>query len=393
MMNKMNNLKKFVLFTVIFCLTACVLLMSSCEENVEYAVTVKDSSGNTIENASVMFNIDGAENIVSTDVFGKAVYSASSGSNISVILNSLPSEYKMPEFSEIILNSDNRTAEFIVPVKEDYKVTIKSGAGIPLSDLRIEFYSDSALTDLKGFGITDKNGVLTKSLTSGKAYYLSFPEIPAGYIIDGDYSVNAGENVVSLNTAVVTENAPADHNYYIGDVMYDFTVQTVDGETFTLSEILKDRRMVMFNFWYINCKFCIAEFSVFDEVYGEYSDKVGLIALNNYVEETALMVDRFITEKREKKANGENGGIEFTFDVASGGKEFKNSFETALPDGQWDSWPVSVIVDRYGVICLAIDGDIKSSTELKAIFDHFTADDYTQKLYSSYDEFLNEKMN
>ena len=305
-------------------------------------------------------------------------------------LTELPDGLKIPESNEVVLDSGKTSGEFIVPVKVDFSLTLKSEAGAPISDLRVEFYSDEELSDLESFGITDKDGRLVKQLLGGKEYYLSFPELPAGYVFEGSYTVSEGENTVSLSTEIVRDNMPNDHSYYIGDVMYDFTVETVDGETFKLSEILKDRRMVMFNFWYINCNFCIAEFAVFDEVYGEYSDKVGLIALNNYGDDTPLKVNKFVTEKREQKENGISGGIEFSFDVAKGGEDFRTAFASTLEDGQWDSWPVSVIVDRYGVICLAIDGDIKTAAELEAIFDHFTADDYTQKLYSSYDEFLAE---
>ena len=44
--------------------------------------------------------------------------------------------------------------------------------------------------------------------------------------------------------------------YQIGDLVYDFSVNTSDGDTFKLSEAIEEYDAVMINFWYRTCYWC-----------------------------------------------------------------------------------------------------------------------------------------
>ena len=66
----------------------------------------------------------------------------------------------------------------------------------------------------------------------------------------------------------------------VGDGMYDITVTTVNGETVVLSELLKEKDMVMLNFWFSNCGPCRSEFPYMAEAYESYKGKVDSIKTN-----------------------------------------------------------------------------------------------------------------
>ena len=380
---KIRLISAFLLLSV-FALFA----LTSCGVSLDYEITVKDSSGNPIENAKVAILEKGSEQeIISTDKDGKILYKSIKGREVTARIDSLPEGYKIPENSEISLKSGEVNG-FIIPVKSEYSVTVKTAAGAPLKDVLVQFYSDSQKTDLKAFATTDSQGKAEVKLVTGAVYYADLVDISAGYKKADFYEISEGDNSISLATEIIKGEAPAGHKYSVGDVMYDFTVTTVDGKVFTLSEVLEERGAVMLNFWYINCNFCIAEFTHFDEVLGSYQDKIGIIALNNYIDDTALEVRDFVEEKRLKYENNGADGIAFTFDVAKGGEVLSSMLAGAREGGIWTSWPVSFMIDRWGVICLAVETNFKSAEELSALLDYFTAEDYQQRIFEDYQEFL-----
>ena len=66
----------------------------------------------------------------------------------------------------------------------------------------------------------------------------------------------------------------------LGDVMYDFSVTTPDGEKITLSKLLQEKKMVLLNFWYTTCSWCVTEFPYMEQAYQQYKDDVAIIGLN-----------------------------------------------------------------------------------------------------------------
>ena len=70
---------------------------------------------------------------------------------------------------------------------------------------------------------------------------------------------------------------PEDMN---GQVMADFSVETIDGSVFTLSESLRTHDLVLINFWASWCGPCCMEFPYLEQAWQQYSGRVDVIALS-----------------------------------------------------------------------------------------------------------------
>lgn len=70
--------------------------------------------------------------------------------------------------------------------------------------------------------------------------------------------------LLCLGGAFAEAKGPED---YLGGPMPDFTVSTLDGGTFTLSDALKEKDAVLVNFWATWCGPCAFEFPYLEEAY------------------------------------------------------------------------------------------------------------------------------
>lgn len=78
-----------------------------------------------------------------------------------------------------------------------------------------------------------------------------------------------------------------------GDVAPDFTVDTVDGNSFTLSE--QKGKVVLLNFWATWCGPCVGEMPAFEKLYNEYGEKAVILAVD--CAEDKNTVNQFISDK------------------------------------------------------------------------------------------------
>ena len=257
----------------------------------------------------------------------------------------------------------------------DYTITIKTAGGMPLSGITVEAYADETLTSLKGGGRTNTMGVATISLPSDKPYWAVLKgNALEGYSTQPSYDVLDTTTTITLTSSVISNPSAPGLSYELGDIMHDFTVVDCNGNTFQLSEVLKTKEMVLINFWYINCSWCVKEFPYMQSVYEEYSDKVAIIALNPNSADT----------NEEIKAFQEEKGL--TFPMAQDTAHISIAFSEYL----W-GYPTSVVVDRYGMICIAEAGGIVSEEPFRAIFDHFTGTDYQQAIIENISDLLPAK--
>ncbi len=255
---------------------------------------------------------------------------------------------------------DGQKEEESVGKSITYTVNLKTQGGMAMSEIDVYVYADDTLKDLKNFAATDENGTVTFSLPEKSGYAIALAGVPKGYDVKDSYSFEGDKADITLSSSLITEGDISNATLAVGDVMYDMTVKTSDGEEIKLSELLKEKKMVMLNFWYTTCQYCVEEFPYMEEAYQLYKDDIEIIALNHLDDEEAI-------------------------------KSFKSSMQLSFPMAKCAStmpqsvfsvsgWPTSIIIDRYGVICMFEAGGITSLRPFVSAFDHFTADDYEQKL-------------
>lgn len=251
--------------------------------------------------------------------------------------------------------------------QQTYTVTVQSAGGMLLPGIDVYVYADNTLTDLKQYGETDENGQVQLALPQSDAYAITLSGMAAGYEAEPSYPFSGSSAVITLTSSLISGESLSGANLSVGDVMYDFSVVTPAGETVTLSELLAEKDMVLLNFWYTTCTWCLKEFPYMEEAWQSYSDDVGIIALNPMEEDDA---------------------------IASFQAQYGLTFSMAKCPAAWSStfgitgYPTSIVVDRYGVICLIEAGGITSLRPFVSIFEHFTADDYQQTLYGSLSELV-----
>ncbi len=252
----------------------------------------------------------------------------------------------------------------IVDGKTDYTVSVKSLGGIALSGITIFIYADEALEDLAGYGITDENGIAIINLKVASGYRVVLSDPPEGYVTEASYGFTGTSSNIVLTSRVIEDTDLSDVTYTLGSVMHDFTVTDPEGNSYTLSELLKEKDMVMLNFWYTTCSYCVAEFPYMDEAYNNYKEDIEIIAMNHYTADSEDEVSEF------KATYG------LTFPMVKENLGMQNAFNL-------QGYPTSVFIDRYGVICLIEVGGVTSATPFNTAFELFTADDYTQAFYEN----------
>lgn len=244
----------------------------------------------------------------------------------------------------------------------NYSVSVKTAGGMALSEVDVYVYKDDTLADLVAFNKTDENGIVTFSIPENEKYAIALSGVAKGYDVKESYSFSSGTAIITLTSSLIEEDITG-ASLELGDVMYDFTVTTTDGETVKLSELLKTKKMVMLNFWYTTCSWCIKEFPILEQAYENYKDDIEIVAVNPTQEGVATL-----------KAFKEGQGL--TFPVAEVPAVWSSVFGIS-------GYPSSIFIDQYGVICLVEEGAITSPSAWINVFDHFTKDDYTQNIYNA----------
>ena len=107
-----------------------------------------------------------------------------------------------------------------------------------------------------------------------------------------------------------------------------------------------------------------------EEAYQMYKDDVGIVAVDPLGESDEAIA-----------AFPVNYSLSLSFPLAACPTTWANTFGLS-------GYPTSVIIDRYGVICLIESGAITSLRPFTSLFETLTADDYEQKLYGSVGELV-----
>lgn len=245
-----------------------------------------------------------------------------------------------------------------------YTVSVSTVGGMALAETDVYVYADDSLSELVNFGKTDANGIAEFTLPQKDGYAITLPSVKAGYNAEASYSFSGGTAIITLSSSLIKGDVTT-AKLALGDVMYDCELTDINGEKHTLSAVLAEKKMVLLNFWNTGCTWCWTEFPIMASVYEQYGDDIEIFALDP---------DPFGTDTVDEiRAELAEHDLSLPFKVAKVPYAWANTFAIS-------GYPVSVIVDRYGVICLLEEGAITSKGAWINIFDHFTSDEYEQKL-------------
>ena len=156
--------------------------------------------------------------------------------------------------------------------------------------------------------------------------------------------------VLMLVFTLAVSGAQADPEAMYGLPFPDLSIQTIDGETFTLSESLKTHDLVLINFWATWCPPCRMEFPFLQEAWEKYADRVDVIAMS---------IEKTDTLKVLKNFAKENG---LTFNI---GRDENN----LLDKMRGDAIPTTLIVDRDGKVVYVEVGAMTSVKDFTDLFD------------------------
>ena len=248
-----------------------------------------------------------------------------------------------------------------------YTVTVVTKGGMAFNKLAVYIheYEDGAIGDIVEYTYTDASGKAVVNLPEGGSYAAKINAgLPEGYEANSFYPLVSTNLNIELSSALLPDVDDSSVSYSLGSVMHDFTVITTEGKAFTLSEVLKEKKAVLINFWYTECSWCVTEFPLMQEAYEKYKDDLAIIALDPPETQSA---DTMEDIKYFKSQMG------LTFDMAQDLEGMNRAF--AL-----EGFPTSVMIDRYGVVTFIEPGAITSQRHFDEIFRFFTADDYKQTL-------------
>lgn len=240
--------------------------------------------------------------------------------------------------------------------KVAYTVKLETQGGMSLEDIMVKVYKDAEMQNLQWGAETDGDGVITFNAEPSKTYYAVLEEVPEGYKLETKYEISSENTTISLETVFGDVTELSNVSFKLGDVVNDFTVTATDGKEYRISDLLKSKKAIILNFWFLNCQPCKMEFPYLQQAYVDYQNKLEVIAINS-IDGTNESVSEFAKD------------MELTFPMVKyeGGLDFT-------------SYPTTVVIDRYGTICFVHKGSITSKEEFTKVFEFFTADDYKQTL-------------
>ena len=149
----------------------------------------------------------------------------------------------------------------------------------------------------------------------------------------------------------------------LGDPMPNFSITDIDGNTYTLAQMLEEKDLVMLNFWFANCKFCVYEFPAIEAAFAQRKENVAVLAINPY--DDADKIRDFRTEH------------DLSFALCQDSPGLCEAFGI-------QGYPTTVMIDRNGTVCVIHGGALPYESVFLKIFDHFSAEDYQTELFDSF---------
>ena len=215
-------------------------------------------------------------------------------------------------------------------------VTVRSVHSEPLHGVEVTVWSGRTLLDEQ---ITDESGTVCFRLPPGD-FHLTLTGLPPGYIAPETLPLT---DTVTLVTAPIPPEHGSPTSLGLGDLMYDFTLTTAHGDSFTLSDALKEKDLVLLEFWYTECRPCAASFTTLEVVYSQLKDRIAVIGADP-MEDAATVA----------------GYRRHSFPLAACPSSWTDIFGITM-------YPTLILIDRWGVIRHVHRGAITDTDELRRL--------------------------
>ncbi len=259
-----------------------------------------------------------------------------------------------------------------------YRVSVQNETGFGFSGVTVSLMDGDDVVASAETNTTGNANFLEDDVVAGK-YTIEVEDIPDGYVFADNYTYKTSEVVGTTTTIVIKptgllQGTPSSSTYYkLGDIVHDFTITLSDGTSYTLSEVLAEKDMVLLNFWATWCGPCLSEFPSMHLAAQAYADTVSILAIDNDDTETRAEVASF-------KANYHYD----SFNMAAA----KDDLAANNLRGRFrvSGIPHTVIIDRYGVVAFNHVGTMPSLSMFTTQFDKFVGEDYIPTIVSSLDE-------
>ena len=166
--------------------------------------------------------------------------------------------------------------------------------------------------------------------------------------------------IMLLGVLACAASAEEEDTDFLGKPFPDFTATDTEGDTFTLSEALKDHEAVLINIWATWCGPCRNEFPHLNRAYEKYRDRVAFIALSQEQNDTMEDIAQYRSDN----------GISFPMGRDEGAELYQYICAYGIPD--------TVIVDRFGNAVFYHGSAFSSAEEVGRVLETFLGDGYTQ---------------
>lgn len=192
----------------------------------------------------------------------------------------------------------------------------------------------------------------------------NFSANEASVSVSPEYPV--GEFYITAN--LISQNKPAPKKYEIGSVMQDLKMKLTDGTNTTLGELLAKNKLVLLNFFGIECGWCNAEFPGLQAAYDNYKDKgIEVVVIAPYDEFYKTYSEEDVIAHME--ANG------YTIPTVFAPKN-DPLYDLYMKFGL-TGYPASILIDHEGVVNYIHDGamlweeDDTTGSSCQTAFEYF----------------------
>lgn len=246
---------------------------------------------------------------------------------------------------------------------EKYVINVTSEGGLKLDGVIVNAYNKSGQLVKRSMS---SNGRIELGITLGEYKLEVDPDsLPAGYSVGTETYVTNPEKREEINIKLPSSLLPSNssvNTFRAGQMMKDVTFTDCDGKKYKISELLKTKKAVVLNFFYVDCTWCKQEFPALERAYESAKSNIEVLAICSTVyADTNERIKRFKEENNLQMPMGlDDIGLCTAFGVSG--------------------YPTTAIIDRYGLVASVHENAELNSAVWSNTFNRFTADDYVQEV-------------